>query len=235
VALVGMAAGAVAAVAGFGVGSLLTPFLVPSFGGKTAVALVAFPHAIATAIRLWRLRAAIDWRILKAFGTASAAGGLTGAWLFTQAAGSMLAVVLGVLLMAVGGIQLAGLAVRLRIAPAWSALAGALSGLFGGLVGNQGGIRSAALLGFDLPARVFVATGGAIALIVDAVRLPVYLVSQGHAILDAWRVVLVATIGVVAGTFAGTSILFRLSERTFGRVIGTMLLALGAWLLWQEQ
>ena len=232
---VGIAAGAVAAVAGFGVGSLLTPFLVPSFGGKTAVALVAFPHAIATAIRLWRLRAAIDWRILKTFGTASAAGGLTGAWLFTEAAGSMLAVVLGVLLLVVGGIQLAGLAVRLRIAPAWSAVAGAVSGFFGGLVGNQGGIRSAALLGFDLPARVFVATAGAIALIVDAVRLPVYLASHGHAILDAWRVVLVATIGVVAGTFAGTSILFRLSQRTFGRVIGATLLALGAWLLWRAR
>jgi uncharacterized protein len=193
------------------------------------------PHAIATAIRLWRLRTAIDWRILKTFGAASAAGGLTGAWLFTQAGGSMLAALLGILLMVVGTIQLAGLAVRWRIAPAWSAVAGALSGLFGGLVGNQGGIRSAALLGFDLPARAFIATAGAIALVVDAVRLPVYLWSQGHAMLDAWRVVLFATIGVVAGTFAGTSILFRLSQRTFGRVIGTMLLALGVWLLWQSQ
>jgi hypothetical protein len=46
-------------------------------------------------------------------------------------------------------------------------MAGALSGLFGGLVGNQGGIRSAALMGFDINKEAFVATATAIGLVVD--------------------------------------------------------------------
>ena len=51
-------AGAVAAVSGFGIGSLLTPVLVLSLGMPTAgaVAVLAIPHAVATAIRLLRLR-----------------------------------------------------------------------------------------------------------------------------------------------------------------------------------
>jgi uncharacterized membrane protein YfcA len=147
---VGIAAGAVAAVAGFGIGSLLTPVLIPLVGGKLAVALVALPHAVATAIRLVRLRAAIDWRILRTFGVASALGSLAGALLFARSGNALLSAVLGVLLIAVGVLQLAGLARRLTIAGPWSIVAGVVSGAFGGLVGNQGRLRSAALLGFGL-------------------------------------------------------------------------------------
>jgi hypothetical protein len=82
---------------------------------------------------------------------------------------------------------------------AW--IAGALSGAFGGLVGNQGGIRSAALLGFDIPKESFVATATAIALFVDGARLPVYLATQWNDIQDFFPVVAVATGGVVIGTF----------------------------------
>ena len=45
--------GGTAAVAGFGIGSLLTPALAASFGTSTAVAAVAIPHAAATALR-WK-------------------------------------------------------------------------------------------------------------------------------------------------------------------------------------
>jgi uncharacterized membrane protein YfcA len=235
VALVGVAAGAVAAVAGFGVGSLLTPLLIPSVGGKVAVALVAVPHAIGTAVRLWRLRADIDWAILKTFGASSLLGGVAGALLFTQLGGPVLSMILGSLLVVVGGFQLAGLSRRLVISPAWSFAAGALSGLFGGLVGNQGGIRSAALLGFNLSSRSFVATAAAIALLLDAVRVPVYLADEGAAILAGWRTIIAATIGVVAGTFAGTNLLLRLSEAAFRRTVGGLLLILGVWLVAQAR
>ena len=49
-------AGAIAAVSGFGIGSLLTPLLALHAGTKTAVAAVSIPHLIGTAIRFWRLR-----------------------------------------------------------------------------------------------------------------------------------------------------------------------------------
>jgi uncharacterized membrane protein YfcA len=67
---------------------------------------------------------------------------------------------------------------RFRGSAAW--IAGALSGLLGGLVGNQGGLRSAALLGFDLSKRSFVATATAVGLLVDGARMPVYVVTQAQ-------------------------------------------------------
>ena len=97
---------------------------------------------------------------------------------------------------------------------AW--VAGALSGIFGGLVGNQGGIRSAALLGFDVRRDAFVATATAIALLVDVFRMPVYAATQFHPIASAWRFMAVATIGVVIGTLVGKRISVGLPRAYFG-------------------
>jgi uncharacterized membrane protein YfcA len=147
VAFTAVAAGAVASIAGFGVGSLLTPLLTVPYGAKLAVALVAFPHAIA------------------------------------------------------------------------------------GMVGNQGGIRSAGLLAFELSPREFIATAAAIALVVDAVRTPLYMWTAGPDVLAALRIMAIATAGVVAGTFAGSYILLRLPAAVFRCVIGAVLLTLGIWML----
>jgi uncharacterized membrane protein YfcA len=231
VAAVGALAGAVAALAGFGVGSLLTPLLATRFDAKLAVALVAIPHAIATAIRLWHLRAEISWTVLRGFGVASAAGGLVGAYAFAHAPSTLLARTLGVLSIVVGTLEIAGIAQRFRLQGTWALLAGGLSGLFGGMVGNQGGVRSAGLLGFHLDPRSFVATAAAIALVVDAVRLPIYLWTEGPDVLAAAPILMIATAGVVIGTFAGTHLLLRMPARAFRRVVGAILVPLGIWLL----
>jgi uncharacterized membrane protein YfcA len=231
VAIVGILSGAVASVAGFGVGSLLTPLLLTRFDAKLAVALVGIPHAIATAIRLWRLRDHISWPVLRTFGFASAAGGLAGAYAFTRVGGSVLITILGALLVFVGIAELLGIAQRFRLRGGWAYVAGALSGVFGGMVGNQGGIRTAGLLAFDLHPAAFVATAAAIALIVDGVRLPVYLWESGHQLRDLAPLIVIATTGVVVGTFAGTHVLMRLQPSTFRRLIGAVLLGLGGWLL----
>src|SRR5919197_1453640 len=91
---------------------------------------------------------------------------------------------------------------------AW--LAGALSGVLGGLVGNQGGIRAAAMLGFGVPKEAFVPPATAIALFVDLARLPVYLAVQWREIARIWPLVAIATAGVVIGTAFGTRLLGRL-------------------------
>jgi uncharacterized membrane protein YfcA len=105
-----------------------------------------------------------------------------------------------------------------------------LSGFFGGLVGNQGGIRTAALIGLKLRPRQLVATGTAAALLVDAARVPIYAVSAGGAITGNLRLLIVASIGVSIGTFAGVPVLGRLPEAAYHRLIGALLIALGIWL-----
>lgn len=230
-AVVSIVAGGIAAVAGFGIGSLLTPTLAIATGTKLAVAAIAIPHFVATVQRFWILRRYVDRRVLLGFGIASAVGGLVGALAHARATSRALTIVFGVLLVLAGASQLTGWMQRVRWGRASAWAAGALSGVLGGLVGNQGGIRSAAMLGFDVPKEAFVATATAVGIFVDVARLPVYLATQGSAIASVWRFVVIATIGAVIGTVLGTRVLGHLPPRAFRHVIGVLLVVLGVYMI----
>ena len=58
--IVSVAAGAIAAVTGFGIGSLLTPLLALQVDTRLAVAAVSVPHVVGTALRFWHLRSSVD-------------------------------------------------------------------------------------------------------------------------------------------------------------------------------
>src|SRR5437016_2404456 len=112
-AVVGLIAGAIASVSGFGIGSLLTPVLSIQVGTKLAVAAVSVPHVTATALRFWIMREHVDRRLLWSFGLMSAAGGLTGALLQIYADSPALTIVFGILLIFTGIMGLTGLSERM--------------------------------------------------------------------------------------------------------------------------
>lgn len=233
IALAAALAGGIAGVAGFGIGSLLTPLLALRFGTKLAVAIVSVPHFIGTAVRFATLWRHVDKRVLLRFGVLSAAGGLAGALLNAKASSPALTIVFALLLLFAGASTLFGWTQRMRFGRKTAWLAGAVSGLFGGLVGNQGGIRSAALLGFDIEKESFVATATAIGLIVDGARMPVYLATQAHAMWEARTEMLVAIAGVVVGTLLGVRLLRRIPEQWFRRAVGLLIVLLGAYMLYR--
>jgi len=98
VGLVAALAGGIASIAGFGIGSLLTPLLASHYDMKAAVGAVSIPHVIATAIRFWKLRRDVDRKVLLGFGVMNACGALIGAFAHSRVGGSALTAVLGVLL-----------------------------------------------------------------------------------------------------------------------------------------
>ena len=230
---VAVLSGATAAVAGFGIGSLLTPLLALRFGTATAVALVALPHAAATALRWLRLRHAVDTRVLRSFGLLSAVGGLVGAFFYTRLSANGLSIVLGVLLIATSIAALTDWARRWSPKGGIVYLLGLLSGLFGGLAGNQGGLRAAALLPFNLSPVTYVATATATALLVDLARTPIYVWRAGAQLIEYQVPLLVATAGVLLGTLLGERLLLGMPPERFRRVIGIVIGLLGAWILAQ--
>ena len=231
VATVALIAGAIASVAGFGIGSLLTPLLALWFPTGVAVASVALPHALATLIRWIGLRRDVSWTVFRQFGVASAVGGLAGAVLQSRLASPVLSAVLGALLLLAGIGELARWQPPLPRSAVGGWIGGMLSGFFGGLVGNQGGIRSAALLRFGLSPRQIVATATASALLVDLARVPVYLASRARDLAPALPLLLPACAGAVAGTLIGVPILRRIPAGAFHRLLGILLIALALVLL----
>ena len=220
-------AGSIAAVSGFGIGSVLTPLLMLSMPTAHAVAVLAIPHAWATTLRLFRLRRDVHPQTFRQFGIASALGGLAGATLQSRLGSPILTIVLASLLVIAGAAELTRRRLPLPQSGGWRLVGGVLSGLFGGLVGNQGGIRAAALLGFELPPRQLVATATASALLVDAARVPIYLFSFGPVIASAAPILIVVSAGVTIGTFLGVPVLGRISPASYRRLVGALLLLLG--------
>jgi uncharacterized membrane protein YfcA len=226
-------AGAIASLVGFGIGSIITPLLSLQIGTRLAVAAISIPHFAATFLRFWMLRKDVDRRVVINFGILSAAGGLTGALLHSIASNPALTLVFAALLIFAGVTSLTNYSRKLRFGPRAAWIAGGVSGVLGGLVGNQGGIRSAALLGFGLDRQAFVATATAIGLVVDAARMPVYFVTAGSEVLGMPGVIISSTAGVLAGTFLGTKLLRRIPEDLFRRIVGGIILALGFFMLWR--
>jgi uncharacterized membrane protein YfcA len=231
-AIAAVVAGAIAAISGFGIGSVLTPVLSTQLDVRLAIAAVSLPHLAGTLVRFLLVRAHLDREVLIGFGAASAIGGLTGAALQAIVRSEVLAVIFAALLIFAGLGSLTGFARRMRFRGRAAALAGgAASGLLGGLVGNQGGIRAAALLGFDVERHAFVATATAVALIVDGARIPVYLATQGAELAPHAPLIALLAAGAVIGTFAGGWTLRRIPELVFRRLVGVLLLALGLYTL----
>src|SRR2546427_738205 len=126
-------AGAIASVAGFGIGSVLTPVLATQLDVRLAIAAVSLPHLVGTSVRFLLVRTHIDRDVLFGFGAASAIGGLTGAALLAVVQRPALAIIFFPVLIFAGAGSLTGLAERLRClgrvaAPIGGALVPALVG-----------------------------------------------------------------------------------------------------------
>ena len=198
---------------------------------RLAVAAVSIPHLVGTSLRFALMHGGVDRRVLWSFGITSAAGGLAGALLYGAASNRWLTILFGVLLLFAAASEITGLARRMRFRGWVAWVAGAVSGMLGGLVGNQGGIRSAALIGFDLRKDLFVGTATAIALFVDGARVPIYLYAQHDELQAHSTWIGLAIVGVIAGTIIGSRTLGRIPDIWFRRVLALMLAVLGVTML----
>jgi uncharacterized membrane protein YfcA len=185
------------------------------------------PHFLGTGVRFWLLKSKVNRKILIRFGLLSAVGGLTGALLHTVVVSNLLQIIFAVMLMIAGTLGVLRVSERLRFGKTSAAIIGLASGFFGGLVGEQGGIRSVALLNFDVEKEAFIATATATALIVDVVRMPVYFLTQSSQVSQFVVILILSSIAVIAGTLAGNVVLKRIPEESFKVIVSFLILLLG--------
>jgi len=103
---------------------------------------------------------------------------------------------------------------------------GVLSGLVAGLMGTGGAIRSVCLLSFGLMKEAYIGTSAAIAMMVDATRLPVYL---AHDFLPQGMVLIAIALIPTAflGAWIGKHIVQRVQPELFKRVVLCALAVVG--------
>jgi uncharacterized protein len=240
VCAVALLASALTFFSGFGLGTLLLPAFVLFFPVEKAIALTAVVHFLNGGFKLLLVRRHVDLGVAARFGLPAIVTALLGAWLLLSVAaaapmitysawGRTLEVtpikfIVGSLLLCFSLLELWPRFRAVAVHPRYLPLGGALSGFFGGLSGMQGALRSAFLVKAGLTKETYVATGAAVAFLIDLARLSVYW--QTFARIDASSEYGLLAAGVLAaftGAIVGNRLLPKVTMPKIQVVVACML------------
>lgn len=225
---------------GFGLGTLLLPAFALFMPLPLAVAATAVVHGANGVFKVALTHRHIERRTLLRFALPAMVAAFVGAWLLSRlgeqpalyaysAFGrsfeiSPLKLVVGLLLLFFALVELVPKLRDMAFDARWIPLGGALSGFFGGLAGMQGALRSAFLVRAGLDKHAYVATGAAIALLIDVSRLSQYSTAlmRDVARLDT-AMLLVATGSAFVGAYAGNKLLKKTTMAGVQRLVAALL------------
>ena len=226
-------AAGLALLSGFGLGTILTPVFLLFYEPKIAIFLVANVHLLNNLLKLAIFKKHIDLGILKRFGILALVGAFIGAFGQVYMANVWLKKLIGIVLIYLGFQEWFPKQSQFRFPKSLDPIGGFLSGLLGGLVGNQGAIRSAFLLNYQISKETFIATGVVIACVVDIARIPVYWIAYGETLLGSWRPLFALICVSFAGTFVGTVLLKRFSVSGFRKAVSVIIVLMGVYFLFK--
>ena len=231
VLLLGLVAGTVGGIVGFGASIMLLPALVLVFGPREAVPIMAIASLMANASRVvvwWRV---IDWRAAAVY----AATGMPAAALGAR---TLLALPVGQVEAALGLFFIAMIPLRRWLArrhwrlPLWQlALVGAVIGFLTGIVVSTGPISTPFFLAHGLVKGAFLGTEALGSLAVYAAKVLTFR-SLGALPLDmAMKGVIVGS-SLVAGAFVAKRVVLALDAAKFRLLMDGLLLVAGLTMLW---
>jgi len=222
-----------AGITGFGVGTILIPILMLHIDVPTALAVITVPHAVASAIRLWRMRFDVEPKLALPFCVAGGAGALVGTsthalgWSITSVAFAATFV----LAIAPGLFSPRSSSAIASSRGAW--LGGVASGLVGAIAGSQGALRFAVLERVGAPTWSYVATASAAAVAIDLVRLPAMLLLSDVNLGNQIPLIAAATSGVLVGDVLSERLTGRIPRRWLARVESIVAVGLSALFLFR--
>ncbi|OGH76293.1 MAG: hypothetical protein A3A89_02610 [Candidatus Magasanikbacteria bacterium RIFCSPLOWO2_01_FULL_33_34] len=227
IALLTLIAATIGTITGFGTSTLMIPVLVIFFPPVEAIFLVAIIHWFGNIWKVALFRSGFNMRLLLLFGVVGLVTSYLGAYISLGANEEILLRVLGVFL--AGYALFVAFQSKFKV-PAGNAMAifgGGLSGFFAGMFGIGGAIRSAFLSAFDLPKAVFIATAGAIGLLVDSTRIITYFTGGATLPRELWYGLLLFIPVSFLGAQIAKKVVDRIPQNKFRIVIAVFLLAIG--------
>ena len=233
---------------GFGLGTLLLPAFAIFFAVEKAIALTAIVHFLNGIFKLFLVWRHIDRSVALRFGVPAIAGAFVGAWLLLKISDAAplatysflgraidivpVKLIVGLLLLLFAIAELSPLFRKISFPAKYQPIGGILSGFFGGLAGMQGALRSAFLIKAGLTKEAYVATGAAIAFLIDVSRLTIYarLISAQRADLDV-PLLAAAVVCAFLGATLGNRYLPKATIRGIQTVVAIMLFAVALGLI----
>ncbi len=229
---------------GFGLGTMLMPVFAIFFPVEMAVALTAVVHFLNNVFKFSLIGGSTNKEVLLKFGIAAIPAAFGGAWLLVRLAEwhntlqfnimslelsiEPVKAVIGIIMIFFSLFELIPSLSHITFKKDKLWLGGLISGFFGGLSGHQGAMRSAFLINTGLTKEAFIATGIAISMIVDLVRMSIYSSSYiSSNILDQIPLLATAAGSAFAGAIAGRLLLKKITYESIRYIVGTFLVLIG--------
>ncbi len=220
-------ASVVTLLAGFGLATILTPVFALIYDVKLAILLVAVVHLCNNLFKFILFRKHINRSIIKKFGILSIAGAIAGALMQSFMISTTLKVFLGIVLIILGAGELLPPNVKFTVPKKFDLAGGFFSGFLGGLVGNQGAIRSAYLLNYNITKEEFIGTSTVIALAIDITRIPIYFSLQRDVFTQLPLEFFIVIVCALLGTIVGKQVLKLFSSSMFKKVVAGFVILIG--------
>ena len=172
-------------------------------------------------------RSGIRWKLIALFGVSGLITSYLGAAAIPQIDDQLLLRILGGFLIGYGLFLIFQKQVRLQPATGIAVVGGSLSGFFAGLFGMGGAIRGAFLSAFDLPKAAYIATAGAIGLLVDSTRIITYAAEGTTLSTSLWYGLILFIPLSFVGAGVAKKIVYKIPQQQFRIVIAIGLCLLG--------
>ena len=230
---------------GFGLGTILLPVFSIFFPLEIAILLTAIVHFLNNIFKTGLMKNHLDYKTILMFGLPAMLGAYFGASLLSTLAQSQevvyawggddnnrflvtnLSLIIGGLIFIFAVTEITYSIKNLKGDKKFLIFGGLLSGFFGGLSGHQGALRSVFLLQMGLKKEVFIATGIAIALFIDIVRIGKYTNEFGYQhVIDQAPLLSAGIIAAFAGAILGRKLLQKITIGTIKYIVGITMIVL---------
>lgn len=228
---------------GFGLGTVLTPIFALWFPIDLAVALTAIVHLLSNIFKFILVSKHVNKRAVLLFGIPAMLAATLGAWILIQVSDLPavttykifsrdfrvipIKITIAILIVAFTLFELLPKSKSWTVDKKYLPLGGLLSGFFGGLSGHQGALRSAFLIRMRLSKESFIATGVAIACLIDVVRISVYSQHYSQSIVSKNGLVLTCvTLSAFCGAYSGNKLLKKVTMNVVQVIVSIALFML---------
>lgn len=217
----------VGTMTGFGTSTIMVPVLALFLPPIEAIFLVAIIHWFGDLWKITIFRSGINLKLIALFSASGILTSFVGAYITLGADQDILLRVLGSLTSLYAIFLFVEKKFRIPANAGTALGGGALSGFFAGMFGVGGTIRGAFLSAFDLPKAVYIATAGAIGIIVDSTRIVAYFTGGATLPYYLWYGLFLFIPLSFLGANIAKKIIDRIPQEKFRFVISIFLLLVG--------
>ncbi|UCE99249.1 MAG: sulfite exporter TauE/SafE family protein [Planctomycetota bacterium] len=224
-------ASSVGTLTGFGTSTIMVPVMLSFYPVTQTLLFVGIIHWFGNIWKLLLFRKGFQWKLILSFGIPGIAATYLGAELVFDISTALLSRILGSFLILYVIYLFAKSSFKIKQSLLASACGGALSGFFAGLFGIGGAIRGLFLTSFDLPKAIYIATAGTIALTIDTTRLTTYIKNGARLPLLLFWGMLIFIPASFIGARIAKSVVDKIPQEHFRKVVAVFLLLMGIKLL----